>query len=74
MAQRPVELRFKNYKVLSSLVVGHKVSGNRERMVIFLTPPNDPIRIDGGDNVSAAILEIQRAFEPADVGWAEVER
>lgn len=68
----PVNLRLGNRLVSSARLKDWKVKDNGETMLLFLDEPREVAKVSGGDNVQRAILEIQRAFEPSDVGWREV--
>ena len=55
-------LYFRNRRVPASSYAGCKVSGDRERLAIFLKDAK-PILIEGAETVQIALQEIERAME-----------
>lgn len=62
MAKREVILFFRNRRLPADQYISHKVSGDRERMAIFMREGN-PILVSGAENVQFAVQEIERAME-----------
>ncbi len=66
------QIHLGDQRLAASRYVGYKVSGNRNRMLVTLKDPPQTVRIEGTDNVAAALLEIDAVFSEDERGWVQL--
>jgi hypothetical protein len=48
----------------------YRVSANRKKMILYFVNPRETVKIEGADNVIAALQELEFVFNTDDeIGW-----
>jgi hypothetical protein len=66
------QIHLGDQRLATSRYVSYKVSGDRNRMLVKFKDPEQSVRVEGADNVAAALLEIDAVFAPDERGWERI--